>query len=92
MRIRPEHLVEFRTWVLQRYPTESTLRVNPELEEFIRGMKTEQWRIIADEADRQESDVLGNFQPDLEQLLELEPDEEHIYREFLRSHGYPEEH
>lgn len=87
MRIDPVHLDAFRTWMRTNHPE---LFVNPNLSAFtiptaLKMMKPEQWRILADIADRAESSILGEISFDQNALLELDETEQPYYEEFLRS-------
>jgi hypothetical protein len=93
MKINPSDLPEFRNWMRERLKQvapvpEATDLVETKvlIEAVSRMMKSAQWPIIADAADRAESDIVDTIQFDPESFLELDDEfERPFYEEFLRS-------
>jgi hypothetical protein len=90
MKINPNHIEEFRNWMRAEWvataPNAAEAAANlAEVRGIIAMMKNAQWPILADVADRAESDVVGTVEFDQDDLLELDDYELPFYEAFLRS-------
>ncbi len=91
MKIDPQHLPEFRNWmrtqlaaVVPVAEAADLVEAKALIEVVSRMMKSEQWPIIADIADRAESDVVDTVHFDEDEMLVLDDYEQPFYEKFLR--------